>query len=173
MSGRIGTADPADAEAGQRDILGVVESHAVEGRRWIERRADRLGRPAAFMAQAGAGRSPLDVGRARLILNARRRYTHPFRNSMEVRRMLREGDVVTLVIDIALRAGGDGYRSPAAPPVTPVAIFAGSTGWARWRLVRETAWLLAPFVLITAMWGWAMYTGMQLEQASADAQCAE
>ncbi len=73
----------------------------------------------------------------------------------------------------ACRAGGDGYRSPAAPPVTPVAIFAGSTGWARWRLVRETAWLLAPFVLITAMWGWAMYTGMQLEQASADAQCAE
>ncbi len=48
----------------------------------------------------------------------------------------------------------------------PVGIFTSSAGVAPWRLLRESIWLLAPFVLIAAIEVWAIHPELELDRAS-------
>ena len=173
VTGRLFASDAVDAEIAREGILGVVERHAIEARMWRENRVDRTARAVSFGPADGNDRVPLKLARTRLFLVAWRRYTHIQRNSMEVERMLHEGDVVTVVLNAPLSGGRDDYRSAAVPAVEPEAIFAGSASWARWRLIRETTWLMAPLVLVVAMSAWAMHAEYEVQRASAEAVCSE
>lgn len=175
VSGEIALADAMDSGARGHGILGVVEDYKIEGRMWSERGAERVDRGVVFVADGGRDHSPLDLARTCLFLNARRRYMSAYRDTMQVERMLREGEPVTLVLDRprSRSEAGDGYRSAASQALAPVAIFAGSRLATTWRLFRETAYLLGPVVLIVAMCCWAIGVELDLQRAAAQSQCVE
>lgn len=174
-TGQIALAEAMDFGVRGHGILGVVEDYKIEGRMWSERGAERVDRGVVFVAAGGRDHSALDLSRTRLFLNARRRYLSAYRDSMQVERMLREGEPVTLILDRPRprSAAGEGYRAAASQALAPVAIFAGSRLATAWRLFRETAHLLGPVVLIVAMCCWAIGMELDLQRAAADSQCVE